>query len=130
MSVTSRCGERRGEGEKEKRNRRAPDGWPKTHPPLSFPLSGLDAVRGSVRVYLEAYTSILLVGKEKLVRVLLCVDGRAKKREDTKTIHSHHPIPPLSTPTGSALRQGSHRGRPGDGGERECDLFLVCVWGV
>mgnify|MGYP001560353191 CR=1 len=29
---------------------------------------GLEAVRGSTRVYLEAYTSILGVGKERLVR--------------------------------------------------------------
>lgn len=31
---------------------------------------GLEAVRGSTRVYLEAYTSILGVGKERLVRPL------------------------------------------------------------
>ena len=37
-------------------------------PPSPLSLSGLDAVRGSARVYLEAYTSILMVGKEKLVR--------------------------------------------------------------
>ena len=29
---------------------------------------GLDAIKGCERVYLEAYTSMLLVGKEKLVR--------------------------------------------------------------
>lgn len=31
---------------------------------------GLDVVRRATRVYLEAYTSILLVPKEKLVRIL------------------------------------------------------------
>lgn len=33
-------------------------------------LKGLEAVKGSERVYLEAYTSILTVGKEKLVTFL------------------------------------------------------------
>lgn len=31
---------------------------------------GLEAIKGSERVYLEAYTSILGVGKERLVRPL------------------------------------------------------------
>ena len=31
-------------------------------------VKGLDIVRKAERVYLEAYTSILLVGKERLVR--------------------------------------------------------------
>ena len=34
-------------------------------------LRGLDAVKKCARVYLEAYTSILLVGTDKLVRALL-----------------------------------------------------------
>ena len=31
-------------------------------------VKGLEAVRGAERAYLEAYTSILTVGKEELVR--------------------------------------------------------------
>ena len=34
---------------------------------LSRPCRGLEAVKGSERVYLEAYTSLLLVPKETLV---------------------------------------------------------------
>lgn len=33
-------------------------------------VKGLEAVKNSERVYLEAYTSILTVGKEKLVKPL------------------------------------------------------------
>lgn len=36
--------------------------------PLTLSRRGLEAVKGSRRVYLEAYTSVLLVPKEKLVR--------------------------------------------------------------
>ena len=35
-------------------------------------VKGLEIVKRAHRVYLEAYTSILLVEKEKLVRALLC----------------------------------------------------------
>lgn len=33
---------------------------------------GLEAIKGSERVYLEAYTSILGVGKERLVSLVTC----------------------------------------------------------
>ena len=36
---------------------------------------GLEAIKGSSRVYLEAYTSILGVGKERLVS--LCIFSRS-----------------------------------------------------
>ena len=36
-------------------------------------VKGLEAVKKCERVYLEAYTSILTVGKEKLVRALASV---------------------------------------------------------
>ena len=35
-------------------------------------VKGLEVVRRASRVYLEAYTSILTVGKEELVKLMIC----------------------------------------------------------
>lgn len=54
-------------------------------------LRGLDAVRGCARVYLEAYTSILLCPKVSFV-CGLCVMGFAC------VLQHHHSMPALSMP--------------------------------
>lgn len=41
------------------------------HDEKDVTVRGMEAIKGSDRVYLEAYTSILGVGKERLVRVCL-----------------------------------------------------------
>lgn len=38
------------------------------HDEKDVTIRGLEAIKGSERVYLEAYTSILGIGKERLVR--------------------------------------------------------------
>ena len=74
MNATSRCGEPKKErqGGRRRQKHTGADGSANlSPPPLSPPPpppSGLDAVRGSARVYLEAYTSILMVGNDRLVR--------------------------------------------------------------
>lgn len=40
-------------------------------------VKGLDAVKSCERIYLEAYTSILMVDKEKLVRLPLLLHTRS-----------------------------------------------------
>ena len=44
-------------------------------------VKGLEVVRKVDRVYLEAYTAILLVDKEKLVTSFNCVTSRCKTDE-------------------------------------------------
>lgn len=47
-------------------------------------VKGLEAVRKSERVYLEAYTSILTVGKEKLVCLKKAATRSGRKEEQLK----------------------------------------------
>lgn len=50
------------------------------HDEKDVTVRGLEAIKGSERVYLEAYTSILGIGKERLVRTpfaLLCFAGES-----------------------------------------------------
>jgi len=42
-------------------------------------VKGLEIVKRAERVYLEAYTSILTVGKEVLVRLCLLISGYLKR---------------------------------------------------
>jgi len=42
-------------------------------------VKGLEIVKRAERVYLEAYTSILTVGKEVLVRLCLSISGYLKR---------------------------------------------------
>ena len=103
--------------------------------PCASRCRGLDAVRGSQRVYLEAYTSLLLVPKEKLVR------GRGGPPppcvpSPPLTPSQLPPLPPPPPPlllyswpgvasrlpscapcAGGVLRQGGDCGGPRDGGD-------------
>ena len=85
-------------------------------------VNGLEVVKRAERVYLEAYTAILLVDKDKLV----CISPHPtpphpiytfrrtqhtleEEEEEGESTHSHHSKP------GSLLRAGHHPRRPRNG---------------
>ena len=72
-------------------------------------VNGLEVVRRAERVYLEAYTAILMVGKDRLVCVPLADSAPLPVLEGTDT---HAKV-------GSILWQRDNSSRPGDGGIRE-----------
>jgi uncharacterized membrane protein len=74
-------------------------------------VKGLDAVKSCERVYLEAYTSILMVPKEKLVTFAFTLAPAS--------LVPHHPLlthslsyTSKSHPLGRVLRQARHSRRP------------------
>jgi diphthine methyl ester synthase len=42
-------------------------------------VKGLEIVKRAERVYLEAYTAVLLVSQDKLVRIFWCLSGHTAK---------------------------------------------------
>lgn len=80
-------------------------------------VKGLDAVRSCERIYLEAYTSILMVEKEKLVCLSCSHFIRYHFSATATTPHSPTPINNYLCimNIGSILRQACHGGRPRDG---------------
>ena len=79
-------------------------------------LRGLDAVRGCARVYLEAYTSTLLVGKDRLVRrVKRAVVARRESLQLLEAAPLLLPTPPwcpsppaLRSSSGGSVREARH----------------------
>jgi Tetrapyrrole (Corrin/Porphyrin) Methylases len=63
---------------------------------------GLEVVKRAERVYLESYTAILMVGKEKLVRQILCWTFAVE-------------LTAIDAPVGGLLRPPRHRRRPRNG---------------
>ena len=82
-------------------------------------LRGLEAVKRCSRVYLEAYTSQLLVGKEKLVRAH-GERGRHRRPQPSPQPPPQRPRPYFLISTlpaaGGALRKTGHRRGPLRGG--------------